>query len=153
MAQPIQRSVIGDQEMALYAKIGNDLAGVGSAVPAVTNQADSGRYTKTEFNPQTEISQQQATTQFQQNLTTAQTGQAAKAQRLVDNDVLQASQADEAAQGKLREHLAQMMFASDNGTATFALSDPNVAKVAHRNLALQTLQANGINTYQIPEIG
>ncbi len=153
MAQPIQ-SYMGHAADALQqANLQNGNAGMSSPVPAVMNAMDSGRYTKDGLNPQTEISQQQGTSNLQQNIGTAATGASANAERLVDNQVLQVSQQEYDAQTKLAEHKSQMLLASGNYMGTAAMADPEIAGQVKRDVALQTLQSMGIKTFDIPDIG
>jgi hypothetical protein len=151
MAQPIQ-SYAGHAADALQqANLQRGNAGLNSPVPPVKNAADNGRYTKPTFNPQTEVGQAQMMNKMKQDITSANAGQSANAERVVDNKVLADSQQEFNSQTKLAEHVSQMVYASGNFQAIeqMALAGDKVK----RDVALQTLQSNGINTFPgIPNI-
>ena len=46
-----------------------------------------------------------------------------------------------------------MLLASGNYMGTAAMANPEVAGQAKRDVALQTLQSMGVNTFDIPDIG
>ena len=152
MAQPIQ-SYAGHAADALQqANLQRGNAGLNSPVPAVKNASDTGRYTKTVFNPQTEVAEAQTMSRMKQDINSAAAGQSVNTERVVDNQVLEASQKQFDAQTKLAEHVSQMAYASGNFASIAQMAE--AGDRVKRHAALQTLQANGINTFPgIPDIG
>lgn len=158
MAQPIQ-SYMGHAADALQqANLQRGNAGMNSPVPAVMNAMDSGQYTKEGMPPQSEIAMQQSNSTMLQNIGASAGQESVNAERVVDTQVLAASQAkyeqDLAAQRLLQEHQAAYIIGGPSAKLFQEMANPETAQRLKRDAALSMLQANGVDTYPaIPTIG
>ena len=138
------------EEALRLAEIGRGQEGMSrTAAPVGPNLQDSGGMSKPSVNTQPFNNNRLMGQNMGQNMQTAVPGQQANALGQVRKAQAEMSDADYKANEFKNERVAQMMYATDGGTATFALGIPEVGLQREQHVAEQKLMANGINP-QIP---
>ena len=139
MAQPIQKLNAPYAEVALGLSIKDkgDDAMLRTSAPVGPNLQDSGGMSKPSVNTQPFNNSRLEQQNVGQNISTAVPGAQSAAIGQVRVQNAQVSQAEQQAHQFKNSRVAEYLYANDGGTATFALSLPEVADQVHANVAKQ----------------
>ena len=148
MSQPIQaygQNPYAEEALRL-AEIGRGQEGMGrTAAPVGPNLTDAGGMSKPNVNTQPYNNARLMEQNMMQNISTSVPGQQANALGQVRKGMAQQSDAQYKATELKNERVAQMLYATDGGSATFQMGIPEVAQQVKLHVAEQKLMANGIN--------
>ena len=139
MAQPIQKLNAPYAEVALGMSTkdkGYD-AMLRTSAPVGPNLQDSGGMSKPSVNTQPFNNARLEQQNVGQNISTAVPGAQSAAIGQVRKQNAEMSQQEQKAHQFKNERVAEYLYANDGGTATFALSVPEVANQVHQNVAQQ----------------
>ena len=120
-----------------------------TAAPIGPNLQDSGGMSKPSVNTQPYNNARLMEQNMQQNVTTAVPGQQSSLLGQVRKGQAEQSDAEYKANEFKNERVAQMLYATDGGSATFAMGVPEVGQAIQQHVAEQKLMANGVNP-QVP---
>ena len=151
MSQPIQgygQNPYAEEALRL-AEMGRGQEGMSrTAAPVGPNLTDGGGMSKPNVNTQPYNNQRLMEQNMGQNVSTAVPAQQANARGQVRKGMAQQSDAEYKANEMKNERVAQMLYATDGGSATFQMGIPEVANTVKQHVAEQKLMANGINPQQ-----
>jgi len=151
MSQPIQaygQNPYAEEALRL-AEIGKGQPGMGrTAAPVGPNLTDGGGMSKPNVNTQPFNNNRLMEQNMQQNVSTAVPAQQANALGQMRKGSAQMADAQYKANEMKNERVAQMLYATDGGSATFQMGVPEVAQKVKQHVAEQKLMANGINPQQ-----
>ena len=148
MSQPIQgygQNPYAEEALRL-AEMGRGQEGMSrTAAPVGPNLTDGGGMSKPNVNTQPYNNQRLMEQNMGQNVSTSVPAQQANALGQVRKGMAQQSDAEYKANEMKNERVAQMLYATDGGSATFQMGIPEVANTVKQHVAEQKLMANGIN--------
>ena len=151
MSQPIQgygQNPYAEEALRL-AEMGRGQEGMGrTAAPVGPNLAIGGPLAQPQVNAQPYNNQRLMEQNMGQNISSAVPAQQANALGQVRKGMAQQSDAEYKANEMKNERVAQMLYATDGGSATFQMGIPEVANTVKQHVAEQKLMANGINPQQ-----
>ena len=116
-----------------------------NTAPVGPNLADSGGMSKPNVNTQPYNNNRLMEQNMQQNISSAVPAQQANALGQLRKNNAQMSDAEYKANELKNERVAQMLYATDGGSATFQMGIPEVAQQVKQHVAEQKLMAHGIN--------
>jgi len=148
MAQQLQSYGQGPyaEEALRLAEIGRGQEGMSrTAAPVGPNLADGGGMSKPNVNTQPYNNTRLMDQNMGQRVQEAIPGQQANALGQVRKANLDASQKDFESNQFKNQRVAEFLYATDGGNATFQMSIPEVAEQRQRHVAEQKLIAYGIN--------
>ena len=152
MAQQLQSYGQGPyaEEALRLAEIGRGQEGMSrTAAPVGPNLADGGGMSKPNVNTQPYNNTRLMEQNMGQRIQEAVPGQQANALGQVRKANLDASQKDFESNEFKNQRVAEFLYATDGGNATFEMSIPEVAQQRQQHVAEQKLIAYGINP-QVP---
>jgi len=152
MAQQLQSYGQGPyaEEALRLAEIGRGQEGMSrTAAPVGPNLADGGGMSKPNVNTQPFNNTRLMEQNMGQRVQEAVPGQQANALGQVRKANLDASQKDFESNQFKNQRVAEFLYATDGGNATFQMSIPEVAQQRQQHVAEQKLMAYGINP-QVP---
>jgi len=148
MSQPIQaygQNPYAEEALRL-AEIGKGQEGMArTAAPVGPNLTDGGGMSKPNVNTQPFNNSRLMEQNMQQNISSAIPAQQANALGQVRKGVAEQADAEFKANEFKNERVAQMLYATDGGSATFQMGVPEVANQVKQHVAEQKLMAHGIN--------
>ena len=147
MSQPIQsygQNPYAEEALGL-ANIGRGQAGMNSPVPVGPNLQDSGGMSKPNVNTQPYNNSRLLEQNMGQNYLSAIPAQQANALGQMRKGTAEMSGAEYKANEMKNERVAQMLYATDGGNATFQMGIPEVAQQVKQHVAEQKLMAHGVN--------
>ena len=151
MSQPIQaygQNPYAEEALRL-AEIGKGQQGMArTAAPVGPNLTDGGGMSKPNVNTQPYNNARLMEQNMEANISSAVPGQQANALGQVRKGMAQQADAEYKANEMKNERVAQMLYATDGGSATFQMGIPEVAQTVKQHVAEQNLMANGINPQQ-----
>ena len=151
MSQPIQaygQNPYAEEALRL-AEMGRGQQGMArTAAPVGPNLTDGGGMSKPNVNTQPFNNSRLMEQNMQQNISSAVPAQQANAVGQLRKQNAQMSDAEYKANEMKNERVAQMLYATDGGSATFQMGVPEVAQKVKQHVAEQKLMAHGINPQQ-----
>ena len=148
MSQPIQsygQNPYAEEALRL-AEIGKGQEGMArTAAPVGPNLTDGGGMSKPNVNTQPFNNSRLMEQNMQQNISSAIPAQQASALGQVRKGTAEQADAEFKANEFKNERVAQMLYATDGGSATFQMGIPEVANQVKQHVAEQKLMAHGIN--------
>lgn len=152
MAQPLQPYGTNPaaEETLRISEAQRQQPGMGrTAAPVGPNLQDSGAWSKPSVNAQPYNNARLMGQNQQQNLQTAVPGAQANAIGQVRKQNAELSNREHRAIEQKNRTVAEILYATDGGNATFKLGIPEVAQMSQQHVAEQRMIAQGINP-QIP---
>ena len=151
MSQPIQaygQNPYAEEALRL-AEMGKGQPGMGrTAAPVGPNLLDGGGMSKPNVNTQPYNNARLMEQNMQQNISSSVPSQQANAVGQLRKQTAQMADAEYKANEMKNERVAQMLYATDGGNATFQMGIPEVAQQIKQHVAEQKLMAHGINPQQ-----
>ena len=148
MSQPIQaygQNPYAEEALRL-AEIGRGQQGMSrTTAPVGPNLTDGGGMSKPNVNTQPFNNNRLLQQNMQQNIASSVPAQQANSVGQLRKQSAQMSDAEYKANEMKNERIAQMLYATDGGSATFQMGIPEVAQKVKQHVAEQKLMANGIN--------
>ena len=143
--QPLGQNPYAEEALRL-AEVGRGQQGMGrTAAPVGPNLLDSGGMSKPNVNTQPYNNSRLIEQNIQQNVSASVPAQQANAVGQLRKQNAQMADAEYKANEMKNERVAQMLYATDGGSATFAMGVPEVANQVKQHVAEQKLMAYGIN--------
>lgn len=137
------------QEALPYSSVAQGIGAMTLPNVGMKNIQDGGAYTKLQVNPQGQRMQQQQIQEIQQNAIAQQGQKAAEASGLVDNALLEQSDAEYKAQIGMNNYLANIMDATGNGAATLEMSNLDMRDQRMNDIAV----SRAMGSMQAAELG
>jgi len=138
------------EEALRLAEIGRGQEGMSrTAAPVGPNLTDGGGMSKPNVNTQPYNNARLMEQNMTQNISSNIPGQQANALGQLRKTTAEQSDKEYKANEFLNERKAQMLYATDGGSATFRMGIPEVAQQVKQHVAEQRLMASGINP-QLP---
>ena len=138
------------EEALRLAEIGRGQEGMSrTAAPVCPNLTDGGGMSKPNVNTQPFNNTRLMEQNMSENMRSAVPAQQANALGQVRKGVAEQSDAEYKANEFKNERVAEMLYATDGGNATFQMSIPEVAQQTQQHVAEQKLMAYGVNP-QVP---
>ena len=151
MSQPIQaygQNPYAEEALRL-AEIGRGQEGMSrTAAPVGPNLTDGGGMSKPNVNTQPFNNSRLMEQNMQQNISSSVPAQQANALGQMRKGSAEMSNAEYKANEMKNERVAQMLYATDGGNATFQMGIPEVAQQVKQHVAEQKLMAHGVNPQQ-----